>query len=282
MFFYQKIIKVFYGLMVFIFLLIGSIFVAEFQHLNLAVYFFDVGQGDSILIYTPKGQTILIDGGVDNTVVYKLGKYLPFYNRNIDLIISTHPDSDHLAGLLEVINRYHVKNILFSGIEHNSYLNQLWLEKIKQSGANLIIANQPLVIPLNRNMALKILYPSQSLFGQTLKESNDASIVAKLDVGNTAFLFTGDAPSKTVEKNLLTKGVDLQSDVLKVGHHGSKYSSGAPFLAAVKPKIAIISAGKDNKFGHPNPEVIARLNHLGATILSTINLGDIIIYSDGV
>jgi len=268
--------------MVFIFLLIGSIFVAEFQHLNLAVYFFDVGQGDSILIYTPKGQTILIDGGVDNTVVYKLGKYLPFYNRNIDLIISTHPDSDHLAGLLEVINRYHVKNILFSGIEHNSYLNQLWLEKIKQSGANLIIANQPLVIPLNRNMALKILYPSQSLFGQTLKESNDASIVAKLDVGNTAFLFTGDAPSKTVEKNLLTKGVDLQSDVLKVGHHGSKYSSGAPFLAAVKPKIAIISAGKDNKFGHPNPEVIARLNHLGATILSTINLGDIIIYSDGV
>ena len=255
---------------------------------RLEVTFFDVGQGDSILIETPQNQQILIDGGPSGErVLEKLGKEMPFWDRTIDLIILTHPERDHMAGLLEVLKRYEVQNILWTGVVRDTAEYQEWEKLIGEEGANIYIAKAglritggPTSLQIWGRSDLDVLYPFESLEGKEMKDSNDTSIIVKLIFGKISFLFTGDA-SQSVEKRLvlgLAKH-NLDAEVLKVGHHGSKTSTSGEFVEAVSPDIAVISAGRNNSYGHPHREVLDNL--AGVNIFRTDLSGDIKIISDG-
>lgn len=262
----------------------------------LEVSFFDVGQGDAIFIETPKGHQILIDGGPSSAILEKLAKETPFWDRTIDLIILTHPERDHLLGLIEVLKRYKVENIFWTGIVRDTPEYKKWESLIKKERAKIFIAKigqsincaapdaapwgvvkQKLYYPPCR---IDILYPLGNLANQKFKNSDDTSIIAKLVFGKNSFLFTGDA-SKATEGELILKALPIDSNVLKIGHHGSKGSSSDEFIKMVSPQIAVISVGKDNSYGHPRQEVLDILTKYGIRILRTDNDGDIRIISDG-
>jgi len=245
------------------------------------VVFFDVGQGDSIFIETPERFQVLIDGGPGLAVLEKLGQEMPFYDRTIDLIILTHPEHDHLFGLLEVLKRYEVKNILWTGIIRDTAEWEEWKRLIEQEGADIIIteAGQRIVLQKEPLIYLDILYPFENLENQETKYTNNTSIVANLVFEDVSFLFTGDI-EKEVERKLVEQNVDLDSDVLKVSHHGSKTSSCSEFLEIVSPELAVISVGENN-YGHPHPDVLANLEKFDIQVLITKELEDIKIVSDG-
>ena len=242
----------------------------------LKVTFFDVGQGDAIFIETPSGHQVLIDGGPDSVILEKLGKEMPFWDRTIDLIILTHPEHDHISGLIEVLKRYKVENILWTGVLRDTAEYQEWKRLIKEEGADIYIAQVSLAV--SDTARLKVLFPFESFEGKEVKNTNNTSIIARLVFGENSFLFTGDA-YKSVERELLKGGAEVDSDVLKVGHHGSKTSSCKEFIEAVSPEIAVIQCGKDNPYGHPHPETLQTLE--GIKVFRTDLDGDVKIISDG-
>ncbi len=269
----KKIIKIY-----FILLVIGlglTIFVIYGYAPSLKVYFLDIGQGDSALIKTPSNQYILIDGGPDNAVVYKLGKYLPFYDRTIDLIILTHPDSDHLVGLNEIMKRYRVNNVMLSGVIDDHIAYQNFLAMINQKNINYLDAGQIRTVNLGLNLNLEIIHPVISFFGQPMGDDNDWSIVNRLIYGDSCVLFMADAP-KTIEHQILERDEKVSCAILKIGHHGSNSSSSLEFLRAVNPQLVVISVG-ENRFGHPSIQVLDRLKQLGIRFLTTKEQGDIIV-----
>jgi len=277
---HKKFIKIALGLLIVVTVLLGLVWYSGQKGNELEFIALDIGQGDAILIKTPYGQNILIDGGPDNSVIQRLGRNLPFYDRTIDLMILTHPDADHVTGLVEVLRRYKVKQILYTGVidEMPNYLEWLRMIKEKQVPMNIAFAGQ--VISLGKDLKLYILYPTHSYLNQTAEDLNDTSIVAKLIYKSSNFLLTGDA-SIEVEKELVANEVDLKSDVLKVGHHGSKTSTCVEFVRVVNPDYAVISVGRDNKFGHPNFRVLRNLEKEGVEILRTDEMGDVVLVSNG-
>jgi len=245
---------------------------------NLRVVFLDVGQGDATLIQTHQ-QNILVDGGPDKNIIYKLDQYIPFYDREIDLMILTHLDSDHLIGLVETLKRYPVKKIISNGLKNYDSI-ALELEKlIQEKNIPQQIVDIPLSVEVDEKTSIEFLWPSQDLIKESKGDDNFTSLVFKLIYGNNKFLFTGDVP-KEVEEILVATEKDLKVDVLKAGHHGSKYSSTMEFLSKVKPKYGIISCGENN-FGHPSLRALKNLENIGAKNLRTDQLGDIIFLSDG-
>ena len=258
---------------------------------DLIVYFIDVGQGDAALIKTPDGQNILLDGGPDAAAARALGRLLPFWERTIDLVILSHPHDDHVNGLNDIFRRYEVRQAAYSGVVHTSPGYLAWLKLARNNSVPLLIIDRPQTIVLGDGCALHFLYPRESLLGRSVSNLNNSSLVAKLVYGETAFLFTGDIEGE-VERELLSPAdgeapgdagidIDLRAQVLKVGHHGSDTSSSAEFIAAVRPEIAVISVGADNKFGHPSPRVINRLERSGAATYRTDLHGTVKIRSDG-
>jgi len=245
----------------------------------LKVAFLDIGQGDSIFIESPSGAQALIDGGPNKKVLQELGAVMPLYDNYIDVIVATHPDKDHIGGLPEVVSRYGVGMFLESGVKCRT-ATCFELEKVvDEKGVQKIIARRGMIVDLGGGAFLSILYPDREV--ADVSDTNDGSIVAKLIYGNNSFMLTGDAP-QGVERVLLSYGpAGLKSDVLKSGHHGSKTSSAPQFVAAVAPAYGIISAGKNNQYGHPHQETLDTLNKFGVKILSTIDLGRIIFSSDG-
>lgn len=267
----KKIIIYFYLLMAVILSLLGYILFFEISQNDLEFIVFDIGQGDAILIRTPDHKNILIDGGPDNSVVYKLGQYLLFHDRHIDLMILTHPHADHMVGLTEVLKRYQVKKIFISGAEYKSSDYSAWLDLVKTQKITLEVVDYQVKILLDNNIWLDILYPNASLFGQELKNINNASIVAKLIYQDFSVMLTGDFEN---EESLVNQGLDLSADILKVGHHGSNNANDLEFLKAVNPSLAVISSGKDNKFNHPHEETVQNLLNLEAQIFRTDQQGD--------
>ncbi|XOB40404.1 MAG: ComEC/Rec2 family competence protein [Candidatus Nealsonbacteria bacterium] len=245
----------------------------------LEVNFFDIGQGDAIFIETPKRYQILIDGGPDSSILEKLGKEMPFWDRTIDLVVLTHPEHDHISGLIEVLKRYKVDFILWTGILRNTGEYEEWKRLIEEEIVQVKIAktDQKIFFP---ETFLDVLYPFEDLEGKDFKNTNNTSIVIRLVFNNHSFIFTGDL-YKSVERKLVDRGLYLDSNVLKVGHHGSKTSSCEEFLEKVKPEIAVISAGKENPYNHPHPEVLEVLDKYDITVLRTDIDGDIKIISDG-
>jgi len=250
------------------------------QDNSLEVTFFDVGQGDAIFIETPYKNQILIDGGPNSMILEKLAQEMPFWDKTIDLIILTHPEADHMTGLLSVLESYDIKRILWNGIVRDTSQYDKWKEMIGEENAEIIIAHSSQEIKIGK-VSLDILYPFQSLEGEEVKDSNDTSIVSRLTFGNNSFLFTGDATKVSENKMISQEGYDLNSDVLKVGHHGSKTSTSAEFLENVLPDIAVISCGEDNSYGHPHEIVLKNLEEFGIKILRTDQDGDIKIISNG-
>jgi len=260
---------------------------------DLKVYFFDVGQGDGMLIRTPSQQNIIIDGGPDNLFINKLGQTLPFYDRTIDLMVLTHAHDDHLFGLIEVLKRYRVKEVLYSGALHTTDAYLQWLKIIRDKKIPLTIAivGQEFIFGESKSggnpVKLQVLYPLKNLANRQFKDLNDSSVVTQLTYGQTKFLLMGDLPQagegeilkyfQKPDKNLK----ELHSQVIKIGHHGSAGSSALDFLQAVQPDFAVISAGQDNKFGHPSARTIRRLKSLGIKIYRTDQLGDILFISNG-
>ena len=247
----------------------------------LKVIFFDVGQGDAIFIETPHGHQILIDGGSGSKILEKLAKEMSLGDKTIDLVILTHPEKDHMAGLLKVLERYKVEQILWTGIVRNTADYNKWQELIEKEEAKITIAEASKRVKAGR-VFFNILYPFESLEGEEFKNSNDTSIIAQLIFGDSSFLFTGDA-GKSIEKKILSRYKEdvINSDVLKVGHHGSKTSTSEEFLGGVSPEIAVISCGKNNPYNHPHQEVLKNLEKFGIETLRTDINGDIKISSFG-
>ncbi len=275
------------GLLIFLNILSWVAVYEVSQPQSLEVNFFDVGQGDAIFIEDPKLHQVLIDGGPDSTVLEKLGKEIPSWDNTLDLIILTHPEKDHLAGLIEVLKRYKVENILWTGVVRDTAEYKEWKKLIEEEGAKIFIAqagqkiySSAKSITTSPGNVIEILYPFESLEGKTLEDSNNTSIIIRLVFGENSFLLTGDA-YQSAERAILQREINIDSDVLKIGHHGSKTSSSEEFIEKVSPEIAVIPVGRDNPYGHPYPEVLETLAKYGIRILRTDLNGDIKIVSNG-
>ncbi len=259
----------------------GMIFYTVFAETKsnfLKVTFLDVGQGDAIFIESPTGNQFLIDGGPGTSILNALGRVMPFYDKTIDAVLTTHPDQDHIGGIPEVLKNYTVGEYIDSGATSSTGTFLELKNELAKNNTKTEIAIAGEVIDLGGGAYLKILYPENDLKS---KDTNENSVIAKLYYGNSTFLFTGDAPTNVEQYLAMTDGAELDSDVLKVAHHGSRNSLSPEFLSAVSPEYSVISASKDNSFGHPHKEILDFLNGIKSIILGTYDLGDIYFVSDG-
>lgn len=244
----------------------------------LTVHFLDIGQGDSILIESPTGAQVLIDGGPSREVLRQLGEVMSWNDRSIDVVIATHPDADHVVGLVDVLQRYEVAYIFEPGVRHDAPHVEPLLASVANEGAQYLLARRGQRINIGGGAYIDILFPDRDV--STL-ETNTASIVARLVYGTTSFMLTGDSPS-AIEKYLVrTDAKGLDSDVLKAGHHGSNTSTSQEFIDAVSPTYAVFSRGCDNTYGHPHADVVARLAAAAVATLDTCENGRVTFTSDG-
>lgn len=246
----------------------------------LKIHFFDIGQGDSIFVETPSGRQILIDGGPDNKVLNKLGEVMPFYDKDIDMVIVSHPHADHIIGLIDVLERYNVKNIVQAEESYNSSEFRAWEDAVEKENSNNIEAIGGKIIHLGDGVTITILHPLESVIGDNPKNPHDDVVVAMLKYGDLEVMLTGDMEEK-IERRLILGGYDLDSDILKAGHHGSKTSSSEAFLSAVSPEVAVIQVGSKNRYGHPSSEVLKRFDDYGIKYYRNDIDGDIKLVSDG-
>lgn len=245
------------------------------ENQNLRIVFLDVGQGDAILISQGEKQ-ILIDGGISGQkLLEKLGEYVPFWDRKIEVVMVTHPDADHLSGLVDVLKNYTVDQAIESGAKSQSQVFSTFEKLIEEKKVEKQITRRGMKIKLSDEAELEIFSPTDAVVDKLKDDTNSASIVAKLTYGKNSFLFTGDLPLET-ENQLVAAELPLKAQVLKVSHHGSKSATSANFLELVHPSDAIISVGKDNRYGHPTAEILDRLRNQKIKILRTDESGDVI------
>jgi competence protein ComEC len=248
----------------------------------LRVSFLDVGQGDSIFIESPTGIQMLIDGGPDRAVVREIPKLTGPLDRDIDLIVMTHPDKDHIAGLPDVFEKYEVSKLMSPNLAGDTDTYSRVVASIEEEvGLEAYVAKRGQRIHLGGGAYADVLYPDKDV--SRLRVTNDASIVLHVVYGKTSFMLTGDLPS-TIEDTLAREVAPelLQSTVLKAGHHGSKYSTSDAWLTVVASDVVVISAGKGNTYGHPAPEALSRIQKSGAKTISTIDEGTITFESNGI
>jgi len=246
---------------------------------NLEVYFFDSGQADSILIKTPEQKNIIIDFGSEQGLK-ELEKIIPWWNKKIDLIIITHPHDDHITGLIPIIKKYQIEKIIYTGINYSSNIYNELLELIHNYNIPLEISSFNKTINLGIECNLKIIYPIDDLYKKTMDDINDSSIISYLNCKNKTFIFMGDAGINP-EKEIMNLKINLESDVIKIGHHGSITATSQKFLEEVNPGIAVIMVGKENNFDHPSLRIIKRLERMNIKIFRTDKHGTIKIISDG-
>lgn len=225
---------------------------------NLRVSFLDVGEGDAILVQ--KGsQQVLVDGGPSpQAISLELGDKMPFWDRTIDLLVLTHPHHDHLAGLVEVLRRFRVRQVLCPALSYESPIYDEFLRLIEENDTKGTIACAGQQIDLGDGVAMSVLNPQTTLLNGTGSDLDNNSVVLRLSTGDVSFLLSADI-MREAEWELIRGRADLTSTVLKVAHHGSDTSTIPEFLAVVNPQLAVISTGADNKFGHPSDEVVSRL-----------------------
>lgn len=245
----------------------------------LTVTFLDIGQGDSILIQTPDGVQMLIDGGPDGTVLRRLAKEMPWFDRTIDVVLGTHPDKDHIGGLVDVLKNYQVANIITTENRSRTSVDNAFSDAITKEKANIIMARAGQVFMLGASTSVTVFSPDHDPTGL---ETNTSSIVVKVSYGDIDFMLTGDAPINIEEYLVKVYGQALSSEVLKLGHHGSRTSSSENFLKTVHPVYGVVSAGKNNSYGHPHIEVVDAVRAHNIKLVSTIDSGSIHFTTDGV
>jgi competence protein ComEC len=245
----------------------------------LHVAFLDVGQGDAILVTTPDGRQMLIDGGPTATDLnWRLGQEMPFWDHSLNLVVNTHPDADHLAGLVPLLDRYQVEQALVTDMAGDSNLYREWETQLAEADLTPAIGQVGMQLALGSGVTATLLTPGPATVRED--QTNNHSVVMYLQMGQISFLLTGDI-EKPVEHNLVFGQAPLKAMVLKSPHHGSKTSSSAIFLEAVNAQIVVISVGVDNQFGHPSPEVLDRYAEHGLIVFRTDEQGTIEFSTDG-
>jgi competence protein ComEC len=251
------------------------------RHRILTVSFLNVGQGDAILIQAPSGRTVLIDGGPDTSVLRQLGGVLPWYQRSIDVLIPTHPDADHITGLIDVLERYRVSYIVQSSVLGGT---PVWntlestIVRHKKQGTKVITALRGQVINLGYGAYLQVLSPDRLV---PYIDTNDGCVVTRLVYGVTSFILSCDGPRHIEDYLVYLDGKNLQSTVLKAGHHGSNTSSSLLFVGFVNPQYVVYSRGCNNKYGFPSPQTVATFKQLSIPTFDTCLRGTITFTSDG-
>lgn len=246
---------------------------------TLEVSFLNVGQGDAIFIEGPTGIQMLIDGGRDRSVLRELGKRMGPLDRSLDLVVETHPDADHIGGLTPVFKSYDVGAFMSPGIPNITTPTQALEDAVAHEVIlKPILARRGMRVDLGGGAYAEVLFPDRNV---EQLETNTGSVVLRVVYGNTSFFLSGDSPEAVENWLVQLDGEELQSDVLKAGHHGSRTSTGEPLLSLADPEVVIISAGKDNSYGHPHKEVLERITTSGAKTLSTAEEGTITFLSDG-
>ncbi len=249
---------------------------------KLHVSILDVGQGDSILIRTPEGSDILVDAGPDPLAACtQLGRQLPFWDRDIDMLILTQCQSDHIAGAVQIMHKYNIKYLALPAVNFDTQLGQAIIKTAGEKGVETVRLSEGRQIYLGKGLGLAVLNPPREPLCGTDDDINNNSLVLRLSYEDMAFLLTADIATDA-ERRLLMDRADLSSQVLKVAHHGSRSSTTQEFLAAVSPSAVAISVGECNRFGHPAGEVVERLNaQTGGRTFTTMANGTIEFITDG-
>lgn len=247
---------------------LAAVHVQRLPHGRLVVDFLDIGQGDAILLTLPTGEQVLVDGGPEQAVLEELGEVMPFLDRQLDLVVLTHPHADHVMGLVQVLKRYDVGAVLFSGVSYSSPIYDEFLKEVRVQGIPLRVARADEDFHIG-DVTFDVLFPFESLLGDSLSNVNNGSVIMKVLYRDHSLLLTGDAEVE-VEAELAEahdRGIiDLKANVLKAGHHGSRTASSPLFVERVRPDVAVIQSGVDNPFEHPHDETLATFARLGVRV----------------
>ena len=278
-----------------ILIVLGILFTLESQKAGrLKLIFCDVGQGDGILIVTPKGKQVVVDGGPGTKVVDCLSSKMPFWDRTIEMMILTHAQEDHIEGQVEIFNRYKVERVVWNGVENETALFDEWQKLLSAEKSQVHLAKEGDLIKLDKT-SLEVLWPTAERLSiwQTLAPTdlNESSVVVRIEYGDpsTRSKISGQASSGprfcaylTVDlaKEILEGLINKHCQILKISHHGSKTGTSEALLELASPKIAVIQVGK-NRFGHPHKEVLDLLTSKGIKILRNDTVGTIEIESGG-
>ena len=250
---------------------------------NLHISFLDVGQGEAILIQRGNSQ-VLIDGGPSpETLNLRLGEKMAFWDRTIELVILTHPSSDHITGLVDVMDKYRVERVAYPEIRFDgSQVYDQWIKILDDKNCPLSLVRRDQIIYMGEDVLLEVLNPGEALLNGTSSDIDNNGLVLRLSMGDISFLFTADIMWET-ELELIYSRVRLGSTVLKVAHHGSDTSTTERFLKVVSPDVAVISVGDNNEYGHPEDSVVERLvQEVGVNnIYRTDECGTIEFITDG-
>lgn len=247
----------------------------------LTVAVMDVGQGDAIFIESPTGVQVLIDGGPDSAVLRELPKVMGMFDRSLDAVIGTHPDADHIAGLVDVLERYDVAAFIEPGVPKDTATWRRLQQEVEYEKVAHLVARRGMKIDLGAGAVLDVLYPDKDVSGLSSDKANEGGVVLKLSYGEATMLFMADVSSKVETQLLALDGKVLNVDLLKVGHHGSRTSTSDAFIKAATPAAAIISVGGDNRYGHPTGDVLHTLTKNAVTTLRTDEAGTVIFSSNG-
>lgn len=264
-----------------LFLLFGtiSVFYLDWENSNhrLTFVMINIGQGDALFIESPTGTQVLVDGGPPGKILGQLSRVMSPFDRHLDALIITNPDQDHIGGFLDVLKAYKVDRVFEPGTLTDSKIYQNLRVEIENKKIPDLLLRKGMRLNIGGGAFIDVLFPDRDV---SFWSTNDGSVVARLVYGDTSIMLTGDATIKT-EKIILSQKNQIKSTILKVGHHGSRTSTSPAFVKIVTPTYALISDGKDNKYGHPHQETLDTLSFLGVKIFRTDLLGNIIMKSDG-
>ncbi len=244
-----------------------------------AVHFFDVGQGDAAMIVGPSGQQIVVDGGPNLSVLEHLERTMPFLDRSIDMLVLSHPHQDHLFSFPEILKRYEVRSILMTGMDFGLPKYREMLTLLQEKNIHVLLADPTKDVIWKDGLMLDVVWPRPGLLGQK-GDANNTSVALRVLYGKDSVLFTGDM-EEPQERAILSAGIDVSADILKVAHHGSRTSSSTGFLMAVKATQAVVSVAAQNSYKLPNQDVLERLKQFGMAMHLTSLSGSLAVTLDG-
>ncbi len=261
---------------------LGTVLVVVSRHAETLRYttvtMFDVGQGDSFFIQAKNGKQMLIDGGKDTKALAALAQTMPWGDRSIDVVVATHPDMDHIGGLTSIIARYKIGMMLVSGVGGDTKEYEQLLTLVQKKRIPLYVARAGMEVALSDTDTFTVLFPDRDVHDW---ETNTGSVVGKFTSGERSILFTGDSPAPIEQYLVKKQSKNLDIDILKLGHHGSRTSTTAALLKVATPDLALISAGRDNSYGHPHKEVLTLLKQFSIPYVSTQTEGTVTFETDG-